>query len=207
MRSPFVALTAFVALALVAPAEVSPPCTPIPALYQDWKARTPWSQEADSVVRARVDVFRSRVTFDPFDAVIAADSATRTRKGERVLWEDDSLMVIVAKPAMPRDALVIPKLELMFPGDASEWLIGRLARAAAATSDAFMRTSGKECDSAYASRIFVNPPDAIGVRHLHVHVQPPPTIAIRDEHDFYDRMRRHLAEALAEGASPHRDSR
>src|SRR5881392_2861098 len=145
-----------------------PPCTPIPAIYDEWKAKTPWPQVPDSTLRRNLGPYRGQVTFDPFDAVIRGDSATRARLNERVLWADDSVIVIVAKPAMPRDALVVPKREMMFPVDAGQAMLERLARVAAATSDAFISTTGKQCDASLASRIWVNPPGAIGVRHLHV---------------------------------------
>jgi len=149
------------------------------------------------VIRRNLESYRSRVTFDPFDSVIVGDAATRARLKERVLWEDDSVIVIVAKPALPRDALVIPKREMMFPVDASEALLARLARVAGATSDAFIQTAGLQCKSAFTSSISISPPGSIGVRHLHVHVQPPDSIVIENEQDFYNRMSRNLNQILS----------
>jgi diadenosine tetraphosphate (Ap4A) HIT family hydrolase len=149
----------------------------------------------------QVDGLRGAVTFDPFDAAISADSATRAAMNERVLWEDDSVVVIVAQPPIPRDALVVPRREMMFPTDASESLLKQMALVAAATSDAFVATAGKRCDTALVSNIFVNAPASIGVKHLHVHVQPPAAIEIKNEGDFYSRMSLELKAALSRRSS------
>src|SRR4051794_15413175 len=85
------------------------PCTPTPALYANWKSTTPWPLAPDSVVQREVNSYRGRVKFDPFDAMIASDSGTRARLGERVLWKNDSVIVIVAKPSTPREALIVSK--------------------------------------------------------------------------------------------------
>jgi len=173
------------------------PCTSRPALLRDWRDSTPWPTASDSVLREKLAPYRNRVSFDPFDSVIVGDAATRARLNEGVLWEDDSVIVIVAKPPLPRDALVVPKREMMFPVDASPWLMDKLSRVAAATSDAFIATAGRACSRALVSKISINPPDIIRVRHLHVHVQPPDSIAITGENEFYARMSQRLREALS----------
>jgi hypothetical protein len=103
---------------------------------------------------------------------------------------------------MPRDALVLAKREMMFPSDASEALLGRMARVAAATSDAFIEATEKPWTSQFVANVFVNRPVVIGVRHLHVHVQPPPEIVIQDEAVFYSRMSRALGEAMSSAFDP-----
>jgi hypothetical protein len=45
--------------------------------------------------------------------------------------------------------------------------------------------------------MWINPPEAIGIRHLHVHVQPPAAIVIQNEQEFYMLMTRHLADRLS----------
>jgi len=177
-------------------------CTPVPALYEEWKAKTGGAQATDSAVRRLAEARRGSITFDPFDAVIGGDRATRKRLGERVLWEDDSVIVIVAKPAFPRDVLAIPKREMMFPFDASEGLLKRLATVAAATSDAFIQSANKHCDASLVSSISISRPTELGVKHLHVHVQPPPSILVQDEQKFYSRMSQHLGEILSSNRKP-----
>jgi diadenosine tetraphosphate (Ap4A) HIT family hydrolase len=163
------------------------PCTPAPALYTDWKAKTLWASEPDSGLKVRLDSLRGDIRYDPFDAVIAGDSTARL--GERVLWEDDSVIVIVAKHSTLHDVLVLPKREMMFPVDASEALLARMSRAAAAVSDAFLEVAGKRCDPSLRSVIEISPPGRIGVKHLHVHVRPPATLTFPTDDALYRDLR------------------
>ena len=64
------------------------PCTSRPALVRQWRDSTPWPTASDSVLREKLAPYRNRVSFDPFDSVIAGDTATRARLNERVLWEE-----------------------------------------------------------------------------------------------------------------------
>lgn len=138
-------------------------CTSVPSLYANWKALTPWPNESDSAIKDHLKPYRSTVSFDPFDAVINGDSATRATRHERVLWEDDSVIVIVAKRSSPHDVLVIPKREMMFPVDASADLLSRLATVAVAVSGAFIESGGKQCDNSVTSTIEIRSPSGIGV--------------------------------------------
>jgi hypothetical protein len=138
MKSSRTALATLVVLLPLAPLHINSrvgpeaDCTPKPALYENWKSTTQWARLPDSTIRRQVERLRSRVMFDPFDSVIVGDSAARARLNERVLWEDDSVIVIFAKPPIPRDALIVPKREMMFPTDASESVLISLATVAAA---------------------------------------------------------------------------
>jgi diadenosine tetraphosphate (Ap4A) HIT family hydrolase len=199
-RAPRVALVGWIPVAMsTEPRRASyvDGCTPTPALYAKWKAATQWPQATDSAVGQLVEQHRDSVTFDPFDAPIAAGGAIGMRGTERILWEDDSVIVIVAKPATPRDALVIPKREMMFPTDAGPALLQRLALVAAATSDAFIQAAGMQCHDTLVATISIGRPGGLMVRHLHVHVQPPAAIAFHDEATFYSRMSQHLAQRLS----------
>ncbi len=77
-------------------------------------------------------------------------------------------MVIVDAFSFGPKALVVPKAVMLFPLDAPDGYIDRLAEIASAVSDAFVDL-GATADS----KTWINPPFALTVRQLHVHVQPP----------------------------------
>ncbi len=102
---------------------------------------------------------------DPFTPVAQGDPAARAR--ETVLWENPHVMVLADRFARSPKALVVPKKPMSFPTDASPAALKELARVAAAVSDAF----GQATKSGPAE-IWINPPQHLSVRQLHVHVQP-----------------------------------
>jgi diadenosine tetraphosphate (Ap4A) HIT family hydrolase len=103
---------------------------------------------------------------DPFMPVALGDQTARAR--ETVLWENARVMVLVDTFSEKPKALVVPKTPVSFPADASKAQLDELARVAAATSAAFAQLEG--CPDA---EIWINPPQYLSVKQLHVHVGPP----------------------------------
>jgi diadenosine tetraphosphate (Ap4A) HIT family hydrolase len=149
-------------------------CTKIPDLYGNWKRLTPWTDMSDDSLRFSVAPERLRISGmpDPLTPLATMDSAQRAFNKERVLWEDNRVMVIVAKGETPLHLLVVPKNTFMFIIDVPQSERDRLALVAAATSDAMMQVAGKKCDGTPPSAIYIHPPALLGVRQLHVHVVP-----------------------------------
>ncbi len=102
---------------------------------------------------------------DPFTPVIG--NAPGARDGEIVLWESKSALVVVDTFAPSPKALVVPKSPASLPTDLPRASLDALARVAAHVSDAFLRATG--CP---AAGIWVNPPQHLTVKQLHVHVLP-----------------------------------
>ena len=110
--------------------------------------------------RPRVDKLK-----DPFTPVIQGQP--RARDNEIVLWENKNAMVVVDTFADAPKALVVPKAAVSLPTDAPKGLLDEVALIAAHVSDAFMRATG--CP---AAGIWVNPPQHLTVKQMHVHVLP-----------------------------------
>ena len=110
--------------------------------------------------RPRVDQLR-----DVFSA--AAQQQPGARDNEIVLWENKSAMVVVDTFAPSPKALVVPKDPLQLPIDASRAQLDELALIAAHVSDAFSRSLGSP-----PAGIWINPPQHLTVKQLHVHVLP-----------------------------------
>jgi diadenosine tetraphosphate (Ap4A) HIT family hydrolase len=102
---------------------------------------------------------------DPFTPVIVG--APGARDAEIVLWENKNAVVLVDTFAPSPKALVVPKAPAHVPTDLSSTTLDELSRIAAHVSDAFLRATG--CPPA---GIWVNPPQHLTVKQLHVHVLP-----------------------------------
>lgn len=102
---------------------------------------------------------------DPFTPIARRDPAARAR--EVVLWENPTAMVLVDLFAPSPKALVVPKQQVMLAQDASAQLLGDVALLAAHVSDAFIDVTG-----AKPAGIWVNPPQDLTVKQMHVHVLP-----------------------------------
>lgn len=111
--------------------------------------------------RPRVDQLK-----DPFTAVIQ-NNKPGARDNEIVLWENKNAMVVVDTFAESPKALVVPKMGINLPVDAPKGLLEELALVAAHVSDAFSRATG--CPPA---GIWINPPQHLTVKQMHVHVLP-----------------------------------
>lgn len=176
-------------------------CTQLPTLYADWKEATLGTAASGEEIRAHVEGERESVAQlpDPFGPLLKMDEEELARKGERILWRDAQVAVFVDRFSPSPKLLVVPTKFVMFLTDASEQVVERLARVAAASSDALLRASDRACDTDDPSRIYVNPPRRLGVKRLHVHVQP--TEPIRHDGDanaFYARVAGQLKELLSQ---------
>lgn len=138
-----------------------------PAIWDDWK-RAALSGANEDELAAKIEAQRDRVSRmkDPFTPIANNDAAARAK--ETVLWEDDDTMVIVDAFSFGPKALVVPKAVMLFPIDGSVEYIARLAEIANAVSGAFV-----DLGATGGSKTWINPPFALTVRQLHVHVQPP----------------------------------
>ncbi len=180
-------------------------CTPVPDLLADYKAANLWPNAKDEDVKKFVDKYRTNVKRkpDPFSKLWPMTEAQRNQIGERVLWENDTIGVLVdifyLRNNKKPKPLVIPKEEMNFITDASPELRARLAIVAAAASDAIMVASGKQCDPSAISRIEIHKPNHLGVKQLHVHVIPPYDGQLTGIDDlFYNRVQSYLKYALVD---------
>lgn len=114
------------------------------------------------VVERRPRIMKKR---DPFTPIAMNDPAARAK--ERVLWENPRVMVLVDLFAPCPKALVVPKKQMMFPVEADAATLSELARVAAHVSDALSDVTG-----APPAGIWINAPQHLMVRQLHVHVLP-----------------------------------
>jgi diadenosine tetraphosphate (Ap4A) HIT family hydrolase len=110
--------------------------------------------------RQRVDGLK-----DVFAAV--AQKLPGARDNEIVLWENKNAMVLVDTFAPSPKALVVPKTPVSLPTDAPKALLDELAVIAAHVSDAFMRAANTP-----AAGIWINPPQHLTVKQMHIHVLP-----------------------------------
>ncbi len=149
-------------------------CTPIPSLYEDWKKAIVGKDGTDEQARTYAESQRAHVSElpDPFTKVGRMSPAERTAADERVLWEDETIFVLVDKYRATPSLLVIPKEPVIFPIDAPSDLIKRLGQVAAVTGDAMIFAVGKTCQAVAKAAMYINPPGAVSVRQMHVHVEP-----------------------------------
>lgn len=126
--------------------------------------------QKDAVITKVVDDARPRIATrrDPFTPVAQKDPQARAR--EVVLWENKDAMVLVDLFVPRPKALVVPKTPVSFPNDAGAPLLDELARIAAHVSDAFM--SALPGSKGQPAGIWVNAPQHLTVKQLHVHVAP-----------------------------------
>jgi len=118
--------------------------------------------ERDVLLEQRPRVDKLKDVFSP-----VAQQLPGARDNEIVLWENKNLMVLVDTFAPSPKALVVPKEPVALPVDAKPVLLDELAVVAAHTSDAFSRALGTP-----PAGIWVNPPQHLTVKQMHVHVLP-----------------------------------
>jgi diadenosine tetraphosphate (Ap4A) HIT family hydrolase len=128
--------------------------------------------QKDATITKVVDGARPRIATrrDPFTPVAQKDPQARAR--EVVLWENADAMVLIDLFVGRPKALVVPKATVSFPGDAPAGMLDELARIAAHVSDAFMGELPPKTGAAKPAGIWVNPPQHLTVKQLHVHVAP-----------------------------------
>ena len=118
--------------------------------------------ERDVLMEQRPRVAQLRDVFSP-----VAQNLPGARDQEIVLWENKGVMVVVDAFAPSPKALVVPKDPMNLPVDAPKGVLDELAYVAAHVSDAFMRGAGSP-----PAGIWINPPQHLTVRQMHVHVLP-----------------------------------
>jgi diadenosine tetraphosphate (Ap4A) HIT family hydrolase len=118
--------------------------------------------ERDVVLAHRPRIQQLRDVFTP-----VATRQPGARDLEIVLWESPRAMVLVDTFAPSPKALVVPKQPASLPTDLQPTELDELAALSAHVSDAFMRATGSQ-----PAGIWVNPPQHLTVRQLHVHVLP-----------------------------------
>ena len=118
--------------------------------------------ERDVLMDQRPRVAKLRDVFSP-----VAQNLPGARDHELVLWENKGVMVVVDTFAPSPKALVVPKDPINLPVDAAPGVLDELAVVAAHVSDAFMRGAGSP-----PAGIWINPPQHLTVRQMHVHVLP-----------------------------------
>jgi diadenosine tetraphosphate (Ap4A) HIT family hydrolase len=146
--------------------------TPIPNIYEDWKILSVGRMGSDEELQITIDQQRRRVAslVDPFTRLMSS-CTERVARQEKVVWEDD--LLLVDKFDSRRKLLAIPKMRASFLVDLPKNARSRLALVAAAACDALVEASAMQPDQYTAScQIYVNPPLALGVSQLHVHVVP-----------------------------------
>jgi diadenosine tetraphosphate (Ap4A) HIT family hydrolase len=126
----------------------------------------------------------------------------RTKLDETVLWEDSTILVLVDRDPSPK-GLVIPKARACFLVDITPSLRNELALIAAVTSDAFMHAAGRKCSATAISQIYVNPPRSLGVKQLHVHVDPRNPIVVGDRVRFFTNVATEIIRILSATKSSH----
>ena len=182
-------------------------CTPQPQVKSKWIEQVKIAMQRDGtpVTAAEFDKYvahrrkRNATVPNPFILIANMSAAERLQKGERVLWEDAAVMVLVDTFQDPGPkALVIPKAAgIWFPSDAPEATMRKLESVSAAVSDAFMSASGRGCDPSATADIYVHDPDSLGVQQLHLHVLPRWRLSPSENADtYYDRVARELSRAL-----------
>jgi diadenosine tetraphosphate (Ap4A) HIT family hydrolase len=132
-----------------------------PAILKDPRSKDQAVTDSLADGRARLPKLK-----DPFTPV--ALNVPQARAKETILWESPTVMVLVDTFAPHPKALVIPKRQMAFPVDATRAELEELARVAKGVSNAFNRAA--RCGD---SEIWINPPQDITIRQLHVHVNPP----------------------------------
>lgn len=188
-------LVLFVALQLAAvdAAAQQPACTPVPDLQGNWRSAFMPSTVSDDSLARYLESERPRVRGLPdyFTPVASMSATQRDSARELVVWEDAAVMVLVNKPETLGHLLVIPKAPVNFITDLPPALRRRLAVVAAAAADAMLAAANVACTSS-PFRIRISPPSGLGVRQLHVHVQPSSAVPVGSRDAFYADVGRRL---------------
>jgi diadenosine tetraphosphate (Ap4A) HIT family hydrolase len=169
-------------------------CTQIPDLYSRWKRSVVGADASDAVLAAAVAAAKRRVDSLPevFPRFVTEDSAKLTAAGERRLWLDDSLFVLVDRLSLSPELLVIPRANVSFLTQVSPGLRQRMAVVAAAAYDALQAAANRPCARAAPTSVWIGAPRGLTVRQLHVHVTPERPIVVSDLAAFYADVTRHL---------------
>ncbi len=142
---------------------------------------------------------------DPFTPLAQGDRAARQK--EVMLFEDADLMVVIDRFSPSPKALVVPKEQGMFPTDIKKATLAKLSEVSALVSDAFAQVAGSQ-----PAEIWINPPQNLSLKQLHVHVQPrlpawedtprprgvpPPPDLVAEQQKFYAELGAKIAALIA----------
>lgn len=168
--------------------------TPVPHLLDEWKIATagPNATVDDAVKIA--ETYRPKLpNRDPFTPLAGMTCAERLSKGERVVWEDATLMALIDTANQSSKLLVVPKASTNFPVDIPERQIKYVARIAAATCDALLVAAGRQPDASDSScKAYINPPTGLSIRQMHVHVEAHTGVSSPVDDTFLQRTAAHL---------------
>ena len=143
------------------------------SIYADWaRALTDDPAPDDARIRAQADAAREKVERlrDPFTPIARAlEAGDAVSENEKVLFHDDDFMVISDTFFSGAKVLVVPKAPCLFPSELDDARRARMETITAACREGFATILGKKAEDI---RAWVNPPRALSVRQMHVHVQP-----------------------------------
>jgi diadenosine tetraphosphate (Ap4A) HIT family hydrolase len=173
--------------------------TPIPPLFENWKAATATRNATDDEVRGIADQRRSGLpSRDPFTPLALMSCDERHAKGERIIWEDSALMALVDSGDRGSTLLVVPKAQANFPTDLTRDQMEHVSRVAAATCDALVIAAGGQPTTDPPScTMYINPPSALSVRQMHVHVEAHTGVAVPVDDTFLHRAATNLRGLVA----------
>ena len=178
-------------------------CQPTPDIWTEWKASVVGSGGTEDSLRRELASARGGVSQlkDPFTRLWSMNATQLAALKEIRVWRDSLSMVIVDIKPTP-ELLVVPKDSAMFLTDVSPDVRKHLANLAAAASDAMRLAAQRDCSPSALSDIYVNPPDALYVRQLHVHVRPKTPIKNTDSRKFYANVESQLRALMQADRKP-----
>jgi diadenosine tetraphosphate (Ap4A) HIT family hydrolase len=155
-------------------------CTPKPALVEDWKGlvkkemvNTSASEEEIATYVSSIRGSRVQSLSQRFEEIAGWDDPTWAKqKKERFLWKNARIMVLVDANQPPPYTLVVARTKgVWLLTDADPSLVDELATVAAAAADSAMAALNLPCNPQFA-KIHIHPPKGLGMRQLHIHVEP-----------------------------------
>lgn len=171
--------------------------TLLPNLCKEWKVSATSTTTPAADLRAYLTQERQGVEQlkDPFTPLARMTCAQRAAKDppERVVWEDKEFMALVDFGDHGSTLLLTPIKHVNFLTDLPRDQVARLNRLAAATCDALVLAAGEQVRLKPPScRMYVNPPRALSVSQLHVHVEAHTGVTPPVDNAFLRRTAMHL---------------
>jgi hypothetical protein len=176
--------------------------TPIPPLLDKWREATAGVNGTLQDARRIAEAARPTLTKnDPFTPLMSLTCTERQSKGERVVWEDGTVMALVDTRNRGSKLLVVPKTpNTNFPIDLKDPQLAFVSRVAAATCDALVVAAGKQASTGSPScDIRISPPNGLGVRQIHVHVEANVGVSAPVDDTFLQRTAAHLRSLIGGG--------
>lgn len=127
---------------------------------------------------------------DPFTPVARGDVKARAK--ERVLYENQSLVVLVDRFAQTPHILVVPKQRASLPTEIKPAVLDQMGKVAEAVSEAFTALTRSA-----PSQAWVNPPQRLTISQVHMHVEPGlPPLPKAIEQRFWAAFEKELQQRL-----------